>query len=307
MDKSFSGGYCNDTLICHWTRVAMSRWWLLLVFLWCSVVAHAEWEVVYPADESPLDTRFEDLKEILRTALEITEEDFGPFDMRSVEIPMTSLRYSQELRSGRFPNVIWTSTSRAREENLRPIRIPLRKGLLSYRVSIIRSDTQARLRQVTTLEDLMSLSLVQGTGWGDVQVYESNGLTVITSGYESLFRMIQAGRADLFPRGIGEVFPEWEARREAMPNLAIDEHLLLYYPWPYYFFVNKEDDALAERLETGLMRMIENGSFDEIFWRYNGVAIRRAQLQDRQLITLDNPLLPAQTPLDDKKLWFRPQ
>lgn len=283
----------------------MARWCLLLGLLWSIGFAHAVQEVVYPADESPLDTRFEDLKEILRTALEITEDDFGPFTMRSVEVPMTSLRYSQELRAGRFPNVIWTSTSMQRENDLRPIRIPLRKGLLSYRIALIHADNQAKLRRVRSLQDLRSMTLVQGTGWGDVQVFENNGLRVITSGYENLFRMIQAGRADLFPRGLGEVFPEWEARRHELPSLAIDDHLLLHYPWPYYFFVRKGNHALAERLETGLWRMIEDGSFDDLFWRYNGEAIRRARLGDRHLIRLTNPLLPSGTPLHDDRLWFR--
>lgn len=284
----------------------MAPWCLLLVLLWAGTASSEVLTVVYPADESPLDRRFEDLKEILRTALEKTEVDFGPFEMRSAEVPMTSMRYSQQLQAGRYPNVIWTSTSNQRERTLRPIRIPLRKGLLSYRVSFIHRENRDRINSVETLEDLKALTLVQGTGWGDVRVYEANGLAVATSGYESLFRMIQAGRADLFPRGIGEVFEEWEDRREALPNLVVDDHLLLHYDWPYYFFVRQGNDQLAERLEAGLWRMIEDGSFDEIFWRYNGDDIQRAQLSDRRLIRLDNPLLPPATPVNDDRLWFRP-
>ena len=280
-----------------------------LVMLWFVTIvtcARAELTVVYPASESELDRRFDDLTLILRTALEKTEADFGPFEMRAASAPMTSMRYSQELMAGRTPNVIWTSTSLERETFLRPIRIPLRKGLLSYRIALTRAESQPKIDQVKDVEDLAQLSLAQGIGWGDILVFEANGLRVSTSEYESLFRMIDAGRVDLFPRGIGEVFEEWEVRREVLPNLAIEPNLLLYYPWPYYFFVKKDNVALANRLETGLLRMIDDGSFDAIFWRFHGEAIERARLQERRVIELSNPLLPPDTPLDDSRLWYQP-
>lgn len=284
----------------------MVRTLVVLCLLTSVACVRAELTVVYPASESELDRRFDDLTLILRTALEKTEADFGPFEMRAAPAPMTSMRYSQELMAGRTPNVIWTSTSVERETHLRPIRIPLRKGLLSYRISLTRVENLAKIDRVKTVGDLAQLTLAQGIGWGDILVYEANGLTVSTSEYESLFRMIDAGRVDLFPRGIGEVFEEWETRREALPNLTIEPNLLLYYPWPYYFFVKKDNVALAERLETGLLRMIEDGSFDTIFWRFHGEAIERAQLQERRIIRLTNPLLPPDTPLDDERLWYQP-
>ncbi|MEX2321082.1 MAG: amino acid ABC transporter substrate-binding protein, partial [Saccharospirillum sp.] len=218
----------------------------MVIWVLASVVCvRAELSVVYPASESEIDTRFDDLITILRTALEKTEPDFGPFQMRPASAPMTSMRYSNELLAGRTPNLIWTSTSVERESLFRPIQIPLRKGLLSYRISLTRAENQARIDQVQTLSDLSQLSLAQGIGWGDNQVFEANGLNVTTSEYESLFRMIDAGRIDIFPRGIGEVFEEWEIRRHELPNLIIEPNLLLYYPWPYYFFVHPDNEALA--------------------------------------------------------------
>jgi ABC-type amino acid transport substrate-binding protein len=128
----------------------------------------------------------------------------------------------------------------------------------------------------------------------------------MTSEYESLFRMIEAGRVDIFPRGIGEIFEELGTREHSLSNVIIEPDLLLYYPWPYYFFVNKDNTALAERLENGLLKMIDDGSFDEIFWRFHGEAIGRARLDERRIIRLTNPLLPPSTPLDDERLWFQP-
>lgn len=283
----------------------MNKAWLKwLLCLPC--LALAELRVVYPIPESPNDRRFDDVLEILQSALAATEDDYGPFRLEPARQAMTSLRYSQELMARRMPNVIWTSTSPDREAALRPIRIPLRKGLLSYRLGFIHAEQQALFDRIHSLTDLQPLTLVQGIGWGDILIYEENDIKVQTAPYESLFYMITTGRADYFPRGVGEIFQEYETRRDEIPGLAVESDLLLYYPWPYYFFVHKDDDLLAERLETGLRRLITDGTFDEIFWRYNGNSIERAQLDRRRVIELDNHLLPEATPLDDDSLWYRP-
>ncbi|MFB9156893.1 hypothetical protein [Chromobacterium violaceum] len=48
--------------------------------------------------------------------------------------------------------------------------------------------------------------------------------------YELLFAMLDKGRFDLFPRGIGEVFSELDNRSAAYSGLAVDKSLLIYYP-----------------------------------------------------------------------------
>jgi membrane-bound lytic murein transglycosylase MltF len=118
--------------------------------------------------------------------------------------------------------------------------------------------------------------------------------------------MLEVHRFDLFPRGIGEVFKEFDEHAKLSPDLAIEQHLLIQYPWPYYFFFNNRDTALAARVETGLRAMIKDGSFDAIFRKYNGADIERAKLNDRRVIRINNPFLPKDTPLDDKSLWFDP-
>ncbi|KEF30656.1 hypothetical protein D777_02598 [Marinobacter nitratireducens] len=262
--------------------------------------------VVYPAAESVDDRRFDDLVAILEAVLTATEPDFGPFRMRPSTQVMTSRRYVHELMAGRTPNLIWTSTSKEREQKVRPIRIPLRRGLLSFRISLIHKGDQSTVDRIQSPDDLKGVRIVQGTGWGDIEIFNAYGAEVITSPYESLFRMIEADRALLFPRGVNEVFDEFEARRNDLPDLAVEQNLLIYYPWPYYFFVAKDNEALATRLEVGLDRIIESGELETIFQKYHGKVLERARLEERRLIRLENPLLPAETPLDDERLWLRP-
>lgn len=219
---------------------------------------------------------------------------------------MNEQRYLVELKNGQLINIAWSSTSVEKETEFLPLRIPLRKGILGYRIALIAKDTQPTVDQIKNVQDLQKLTIGQGRGWGDVRLYQSNGIRVTETEYVNLFKMTNEGRIDLFPRGISEVFSEFETYGKVNSNLAIEKNLLIYYPWPYYFFFNKSDAALQRRMEVGIHTMMKDGSFDAIFKKYNGKAIAQTDFKRRRVVRLTNVLLPKETPLGDASLWFDP-
>lgn len=284
----------------------------LLLALLFSVLApglcHADavTHVVYPASETPNDPRFADLIEIMHMALEKTRATHGPYEVGPSSSRMTEPRYMLELEQHGEINIAWSSTSEDLEQRLLPLRIPLRKGLLGYRIAFIDKKNQDKIDRVKTLDDLKKLGIGQGIGWGDVALYEANGIKVSKARYPLLFKMVTSDRFDLFPRGIGEIFAEYEQFGKDNPDLAIEKNLLIYYPWPYYFFFNHKDQALKERIEQGVQIMLKDGSFDAIFWKYNQAAIEKAHLKGRRILRIKNHLLPKNTPLNNPALWYDP-
>ena len=279
----------------------------MLFIMLASTAAAARTWVVYPAFESGADSRYHDLLEILKTALDKTVAEYGPYTLQPSRSRMNEARSLAELRlPAGMVTIAWCGTSVQKEKDYRAVRIPLRKGILGYRVALIARDRQSDIARIRNLDDLRKVRIGQGIGWGDVAIYEANGIKVHTAGYENLFKMVAANRFDLFPRGINEVFNEYAARHSAIPNLAIEKNLLIYYPWPYYFFFNKSDKTRAKRVEAGLRKMIRDGSFDAIFMKYNRSSIIKANLNNRRTIRIANPDLPKDTPLNDRSLWFDP-
>jgi len=264
-------------------------------------------KVFYPAPESALDRRSDDLVVLLRSALQRTQASHGPFDLAPASPAASEDRQLLSLEQGLLPNVVWASATPDRERRLLPIRIPLRRGLIGYRIALIHRQRQAEFRRIRTLEDLRAYSLGQGPNWPESQMYRQLGFQVHSGSYEALFRMLVNGRFDLFPRGINEVYGELATRGGSLPNLAVEDSLLIHYPQPYYFFVRRHDGGLAQRLEQGLHQMLDDGSFEAHFWHHHGSAIRQARLSERRLLKLENPLLPRDTPLSDSRLWFDPR
>lgn len=125
-----------------------------LVLMLCATAAHgAALKVTYPVNETAGDTRFNDLMEILQTALEKTTSEFGPFELEASKQKMNEERYLAELQKGQVINIAWSSTSTEKEAALLPLRIPLRKGILGYRVALISKENQAKIDQVKSLAD----------------------------------------------------------------------------------------------------------------------------------------------------------
>jgi hypothetical protein len=178
---------------------------------------------------------------------------------------------------------------------------------MGYRLLIIRAEDQSWFRRVQTIDQLRELRAGQGHDWPDTEILRANGLAVeATVDYDSLFRMLQLGRFDYLPRAINEPWEELALRSGR--GLAVEEGLMLYYPTAEYFFVNRDNVALAERIERGLRRALADGSFDKLFREHpvNANAFGKANVLKRRIIRLDNPLLPPETPFDQAELWWAP-
>jgi len=271
--------------------------------------AEATMVYILNGPQSADDHRYDFHVEILKTALEKTTAKFGPYRL-DLSASMSEARQTLELKaaSGKL-NVMYLGTSPELEHDLIPIRIPVDKNLSGYFVLLIRSHDARRFQHVRTPSDPKESSFGLGDDWLDNLVYQHNGLKVTKgSDYNGLFEMLLNRRFDAFPRSGVEVMQEYQQRKPSMPELAIEETLLLYYPWPMYFWFSKNPEGvrLSTRAAEGMWSMIEDGTYDKIFDKYFRADIERLNLSKRQLIEMSNPRLTPETPLQDKRLWFNP-
>ncbi|MCV2359575.1 transporter substrate-binding domain-containing protein [Paucibacter sp. TC2R-5] len=201
-------------------------------------------------------------------------------------------------------HIAWSMTSVQREQSLLPVRIPIFKGLYGWRVLLIKQGQQAAWSEVDGLDGLKRFTLVQGHDWPDTEILRANGLTVTTgSSFAALFKMLDMGRAQAFPRSVLEAGWEQEGQKQLF---AVEPKLVLHYPTAVYFFVRPGDQRLAALVELGLNRLLANGGFDRLFDAHHAEPLRQAGLHKRRVIELHNPLLPEQTPLARKELWRLP-
>jgi len=264
---------------------------------------------IHHPPESARDVRYLYQWEVLRTALEKTQGEWGPYRLVAGDV-MTERRQAYELRNATGNlTVMYLGTTPEFERELVPVRIPVDRNLGGYCVFLVRAGEQARFDAVRTLDDLRQFTYGLGLGWIDVEILRASGFKVVTgSSYDGLFEMLVNRRFDVFLRGAVEILDEYEQRRGELRDLRIEDSLLLYYPLPMYFWFAKtpEGGRLSQRAEAGLRLMLADGSYDEIFDRYQRAKIERLHLKTRKAYRIDNPFLGPETPLADRRLWFDP-
>ena len=265
---------------------------------------------VFNAPESALDVRYEYHWEILRTALEKTSGKWGPYRMTGSG-RMTEKRQAYELKNatGKL-TVMYLGTQPDFEKDLYGIHIPVDRNLGGYCVFLIRKERRNEFRGVASVEDLKRYSFGLGLGWVDVDILRRSHLQVVTgSNYDGLFEMLLHRRFDIFLRAAVEVLDEQAQRKDTMPDLFIEESLILYYPLPMYFWFPKTPAGkrLAARAEEGMRAMVADGTYDAIFDRFQRHKIEQLRLKERKILRIENPFLGPETPFQDKNLWFDPQ
>jgi hypothetical protein len=217
--------------------------------------------------------------------------------------PMKQGRAIYELEHGSGAlDIMITMTSAERESRLLAVPVPLTKGVLGWRIPLVRKERLQMFADVRTVEQMKGFVAGQGHDWPDVGILRASGLPVhVSSTYDGMFRMLEANRIDYFPRAVQQVFDEVGR----YPGLAVEPNLVLRYPTDAYFFVNRSNVVLAEEIRRGLEAAIADGSFDRLFYSYFAPKIAAAGLERRHIVDLPNPL--PSLPLARKSLWFAPE
>ena len=203
-------------------------------------------------------------------------------------------------------DIAWSMTSKQREAAALPIRVPIYRGLMGWRIGFIRTNDKPRFYRLSQAEDLKQVLTGQGHDWPDTAILRHNGFKVEPGlVWSARFKMLAAGRYDYFPRSVVEI---WDEQSEVDSlSVEIEPKFAIYYPTAFYFFVNKARQDIANLVTEGLMQAVSDGSFHELFMRFHSDSIKRANLENREVLYLENPLLSAETPIEDERLWYHPQ
>ncbi|MBZ4682828.1 MAG: hypothetical protein JG768_252 [Fusobacteriales bacterium] len=283
--------------------------YLILIYSFFYINIKALDTIKFESGQVANDVRMAQKLEILTKAMEVTKEKYGKYIITSlISDRVNNIRARQLMKSGELLNTFVAVTNLEWERETIPIRIPIRKGLLNYRILLIHKDDIELFKNVETLDDLKKIKIGTRLGWSTTEILRKNNFNlVLGTDYDALFSMLNSHRFSGLPRGVNEIYSEYDLLvKNRLNNIVIEKTLLLKIVTPVYIFVSKQEPRLANRLKEGMKIISKNGKLDEIFNKYYLDDIKKSNLSNRKIIEIPNPFLPPDTPLDIKEYWFNP-
>jgi hypothetical protein len=231
---------------------------------------------------------------LIDACLSITQESYGAYSLSS-----DNTDYPNPKDEGNIfemgSDVLVTVAGNVKFENKQKIVIkqPLTKGLLGYRLLIVRKDSLAIYQTLNKLSELQSMSIGIPATWADAELFRQNNFKVVERGtLEDIFMRLQRQEFDFIALGANEIEDVFADYAEPLKDLTIEPSKMIYYPFPLVFYINPSEPDLANRLEIGLANIMQNGQFEALFRAHHGDVVSRLNLKKRQMYTLQNTLLP---------------
>ena len=242
------------------------------------------------------DTEREFKTQLLRLIMERSGVDFAfglTAEDLSQDAAMDALA-SGELVGKKNPHAITIGAygaGRSLNARLRVIPIPITGGVLGLRVGWTHAKRLPRLASVDNLKELRGLTLLQGHGWSELDIFDAAGLRTFETAGDNLFRLVDQQRVDLLLRGVAEIEGEQTVVNRFSDELVLDPHLLVAYPFAGFFYVSPDNKELADAVQEGFEAIIRDGSYQRLLESqvYTSWLRDRLKLRQRQVIFIPNP------------------
>ncbi|WP_094706611.1 hypothetical protein [Hahella sp. CCB-MM4] len=261
-----------------------------------SFAAFGEEQVRIRAPQGPGDAAFAYYKDLLQTVLQNTTEDYGEAHVVVTDLNVSQARSLLLVRDSNYLDVEWAGTNREREEMLRAIRVPLNMGLLGERLLVIKKSRHDEFDKITGAQQLKTLIACQGQHWPDSDILEQNQFTVERIiVFELMWDMLTWDRCDYFPRAVIEGYVE--VNKYGSDRFDTYDRILISYPFPMFFFISKKKEQMAQRIESGLLKMLQDGSLLSFMEHHEATqsAFPLSRYKNSLRIKIDNPFLSDDT------------
>jgi hypothetical protein len=235
------------------------------------------------------------LTDVLKLTLDATAPEYGPYEMQYFSQFLSANRSKLETEKGVLLDLLFSPHWRGHyvnTENVIPVEFPVLNGMLGLRSLILTRETLQELKQSLNPADFKQMIAGLGAKWVDVEILAANHINVVEAQkFDALFPMLMHKRFDYVPLSVLEAHTALVEHRLTYSNLVISEDVSLFYPIPFYLYVNAQRPELAERLQKGLKIVVADGSLDKLFDEHFAYVHAELQNTRKHLVVLNNPLI----------------
>lgn len=258
--------------------------------------SNAETVVSYPDDSSGkgFNIYHNYFREVLELSLENTVDTYGRYRIIAAPFNLTPKRLIVAAEQNLYPNLVFEMAYSGEYDNsskIDYILFPVDLGVMGRRICFVNPAVKEAIKQTKTLADLRKYTVGQGANWVDSIILRHNGFTVKEfDNVENIFKMLAAGRVDLFCHGSNQFFDDYKRFKNDV-DLFYDKSFELKYSLPRFFYLNSKNQKLKQRIEDGLKISYSDGSLLKLWEKHFQKNMEFANLRQRKVFILENPLI----------------
>lgn len=270
----------------------------ILVLLGCCTSVAADEPMVikhFDQDYSPKLRQY--LTEVLDLVLEESRTEYGDYRVENYSRSLSPTRSKKETERGERINTLfapdWMGPYLDMNKVIR-LDYPLFNGLLGFRALVVNQSDVAAFQAINSISEFKELSAGQGTSWSEVYILKSNNVPLVEAHtYDSLFPMLSLRRYDYLPLSILEIYDSVSKVPNHQHQFAVVDNVTVFYPFPFYAYVNREEPELARRLQRGLELATSRGTLPALFSRSFPDVEAQLLRETKKVMVLHNPFLDA--------------
>lgn len=229
---------------------------------------------------------------ILSLALSKADHPDIEYDI-SIAPEMNQARALKSIKDKAYPNAIRrfeAKESLLNDEFMIPVRFPVYLGVMGYRVCYVNEKNAAAFAATEDINELKQFKYGFKEGWRDIEILKFNNYNVKESvSVTSLYKQLSVNRVDVVCRAVIEIASEHKTVDE-LGNIVLDKSKIFKYHMPFFFFVHKHHQTLAEQIEQGLINAYNDGSYQQLWEKLYAHHFNKINIENRNVVRLENPL-----------------
>lgn len=187
----------------------------------------------------------------LEEVLTLARNEFGDFKV----IPFDCGSEKECVENGSYlkGDILYSPSENWDLTDFRRVEAPILSGLLGLRLPVYEYKNRQMIEGIKGAADYKKLRVSFNRNWRDFKILKKSKFKLVAvDSFSGIYHALNNGSADYTLRGVSEAYIEVLNQKQ---NLLVDNKNFIYYNYPVYLYVRKNNKRLYRAIILGMSKL----------------------------------------------------